>query len=66
MCVCGVENKKYTLTYGDFVFFPQHDVVWREVAVDDSLLLVQVSQRQTHLREVWRSLLINNDVVERI
>ena len=39
------------LTDGDFVLLPQHDVVWCEVAVDDSLLLVQIPQGQTHLRE---------------
>lgn len=39
------------LTDGDFVLLPQHDVAGRQVAVDDPLLLVQVAQRQTHLRE---------------
>jgi len=38
------------LTDGDFVPLPQHDVVGREVAVDDMLLLVQVPQRQAYLK----------------
>lgn len=37
------------LTDGDFVLLPQHDVAWCQVAVDDPLFLVQITQRQTHL-----------------
>lgn len=39
-----------TLTDGDFVLFSQHDVVWRQVAVDYSFFLVQIPQCQAHLR----------------
>ena len=52
--MCGVQSGQCgdcagLLTDRNLVPVPHHDVVGREVAVDDPLLLVQVPQRKAHL-----------------
>ena len=36
------QEQQLKLTYGDFIVFPQHDVVWSKISVDNVLLLVNV------------------------
>ena len=40
----------FILTDSHSVLVPQHDVVWRQVSMDDPLLLVQVPKRQAQLQ----------------